>query len=427
MATRTIANGGGNYNATGTWVEGIVPTSADLIVGTATSGQLTINVASAAANLDLTAYTNTITFNNTWTVNGAGLTSNIGASTAFAGTNQLIFGQTHTISQNGGTNRIPHLRMNTSSTKTLNSDLYCTNFSLQSNAPVLNGNTIFVNGNFGDNTTGSVGALYQTGTSNFTLDGSGYVSYQYAGTGTVTINTSGSYNTVGVGMLIGAEAVTSTATFNFLSGTTPTLFNTTFVKRTGVNNTYTTNIIVPHNVFVLNSAVASTNINLTLNTTSGITCNLFASTNNPRFYTSDSEVPDVYISGGSLSAQTLNLSSTYRMPSASTNPPAAGSFVYKGITLRLDPAYTHYFNVMKLSGGGIPARPAIRSTTSSAVSVVLGDKETSQITDYNFYDINASGGEQIVAINASTSGTTNVTTTYPSGGGSAGGSFTFVN
>ena len=59
MATRTISNAGGNYNATGTWVEAAVPTSADDVVATATSGQLTVNVTSAARTVDFTNYTNT--------------------------------------------------------------------------------------------------------------------------------------------------------------------------------------------------------------------------------------------------------------------------------------------------------------------------------------------------------------------------------
>lgn len=32
MATRTVSNSGGNWNATGTWVEGAIPTSADDVV-----------------------------------------------------------------------------------------------------------------------------------------------------------------------------------------------------------------------------------------------------------------------------------------------------------------------------------------------------------------------------------------------------------
>lgn len=70
MPTRTISNTGGNYNAVGTWVEGFVPTSADDVVSTTTSGQLTMNVTGAAKTLDLSTYTNTLTMTNTLTVSG---------------------------------------------------------------------------------------------------------------------------------------------------------------------------------------------------------------------------------------------------------------------------------------------------------------------------------------------------------------------
>lgn len=61
MATRTISNAGGNWNATGTWVEGVVPTAADDVVATATSGQLTLNVNGACRSIDFTNYVNTFT------------------------------------------------------------------------------------------------------------------------------------------------------------------------------------------------------------------------------------------------------------------------------------------------------------------------------------------------------------------------------
>ena len=68
MATRTISNTGGNFNSTGAWVEGIVPTNADAIVATGTSGQLTVNVASVCQSINLTGYTNTLTMNSTLTI-----------------------------------------------------------------------------------------------------------------------------------------------------------------------------------------------------------------------------------------------------------------------------------------------------------------------------------------------------------------------
>lgn len=63
MAVRTIANGGGNWSANGTWVEGVVPTSSDDVVATATSGSVTVDTTTCAAkSVDFTNYPVTSTF-----------------------------------------------------------------------------------------------------------------------------------------------------------------------------------------------------------------------------------------------------------------------------------------------------------------------------------------------------------------------------
>src|SRR6266404_8906755 len=93
MATRTIANGGGNWNANLTWVENAVPTSSDDVVATATSGQLTINVAAACRSINLTGYTNTLT-------HAAGVTLSVGTTTAGPSNVALLFlasGWTYTL------------------------------------------------------------------------------------------------------------------------------------------------------------------------------------------------------------------------------------------------------------------------------------------------------------------------------------------
>lgn len=63
MATRTISTLGGNWNATTAWVEGAVPTAADDVVATATSGNLTINVGAACRSIDLSSYLAILTHN----------------------------------------------------------------------------------------------------------------------------------------------------------------------------------------------------------------------------------------------------------------------------------------------------------------------------------------------------------------------------
>ena len=77
MATRTISNAGGNWGSVGTWVEGAVPTNADRVVATATSGNVTIAAAAVCLSADFTGYTGTLTHNAfNWTIGNSGTTDN---------------------------------------------------------------------------------------------------------------------------------------------------------------------------------------------------------------------------------------------------------------------------------------------------------------------------------------------------------------
>lgn len=70
-ATRTISNAGGNWNAVGAWTGGVVPLAGDIIVATPTSGNLVINVSTAAiAYPDFTGYTGTLSGTGQLSVRG---------------------------------------------------------------------------------------------------------------------------------------------------------------------------------------------------------------------------------------------------------------------------------------------------------------------------------------------------------------------
>ncbi|MFS2114328.1 hypothetical protein [Herbaspirillum frisingense] len=85
MATRTAAAGGGNWNATGTWVEGAVPTAADDVVFNASSGAVTLTAGAVCRSADANLYANTLT-------HPAAVTLTIGDGTAGAGNIALRFG-----------------------------------------------------------------------------------------------------------------------------------------------------------------------------------------------------------------------------------------------------------------------------------------------------------------------------------------------
>lgn len=63
MATITATAGGGNWSSTATWVGGVVPTAADDVRLSSTSGNVTIDAASVCRSLDCSGYTGTLTHN----------------------------------------------------------------------------------------------------------------------------------------------------------------------------------------------------------------------------------------------------------------------------------------------------------------------------------------------------------------------------
>lgn len=418
MAVITVSATGGNFNATAAWVGGVVPTSADDIVGAATSGQLTVNVASTVRSMNFSAYTNTITFNNTLTLGTASLTNDFGgASTNYAGTSNIICNVASTFIQNN-TNRIPGLQVG-AGTKTLNTNLYVQKF-LNTATITINGNTIFSNGDFGQLTQNTIPGFTTQGTTSFVLDGSGLINH--SGANTITISTSGQYDTMGRGLVLGLAASSSIGTFNYISGTTG-VFNCILSKSLLNADNYTLNLNNPNiNLLIETKSVQSAQMNITL--TAPLNVSTLGTFSVDRLGTTDLTPINATFSGNSISATTLNLRPAFRTTSSTTFPVASNGETDQALNIQLPSGFTHYFGNMVLNGGD---DKVTISSTSGTATVNLGDRETSQIYNYNFTNINASGGEQIVAINGTLSGTTNITTTYPSGGGGGGGSFTFVN
>lgn len=174
MALRTISAAGGNFGSASTWVEGAVPTSADYIVGSASSGNLIVNANTTytVQYVDFTDYTGTISFSQSSTNNSLiqfgsnGFTSIFGASMSFSTTGNKsrlgfcvgVFGTntagvtTYSLTQYGSV-RLPNLSCfglsSGARTITLNTNIYCQRLQLGGGFGnifvVINGNTLFVN------------------------------------------------------------------------------------------------------------------------------------------------------------------------------------------------------------------------------------------------------------------------------------------
>jgi hypothetical protein len=92
MATIVAAAGGGSWASTATWTGGVVPTAADDVQLSSSSGNVTIAAAAACRSLDCTGYTGTLTHNS-------GITLSIGDATAGASNIalKLVAGMTYVL------------------------------------------------------------------------------------------------------------------------------------------------------------------------------------------------------------------------------------------------------------------------------------------------------------------------------------------
>ncbi len=285
MAIRTISNGGGNYNTGSTWAEGIVPTSADDVIATSTSGQLTVNVASAAKTFDLSTYTNTLTMNNSFTVSG---NITLGSGMTITGSGTLTINATSTLTSNGKSWNTPFSFANISnSTVTLADDWTGTSRVSNGTSPgvklAVNGNNFYCLGNLQVASSGVI---------------SGSTKFVMAGTGTISGGTSGSYiqndidiNTSGT-ITFGPTLLYNTGTLRYISGNTittgstldlrdaqTTKLDTSGMTWNNITNTNTATVTLLSDLYLNGSLINSVNpmqINgtgTTIYVGGGITCN----------------------------------------------------------------------------------------------------------------------------------------------------------
>lgn len=277
MAVYTVSNTGGNYNATSSWVGGVVPLTTDTVATTATSGPLTINVSSTCAGTDFTNYVSTLTINAgfEFTINGPIV---LVAAMSISGTGYFVAGGTSTIRTNGLT--IPWFRVSgQNNTRTLLDNLSCTNFlqTAGNQNPALAGSFTMSVANF--RTSGSGGGSYGwlVGTVPIVFNAANCyyesVLTQIGTTAPIFINTAGNFTISGTGSNTG---IISLGTFNatqagssqltYVSGTVVGSKNIS-IYYGSVGNAFgvklDTSSVVWDNIYVkdgANIAAASTNI-----------------------------------------------------------------------------------------------------------------------------------------------------------------------
>ena len=270
MALRTVSNTGGNWNATTAWVGGVVPVAGDTVDFTVTSGNLTVNVATAnLAGIDFTNYVGTVTFTNNINTNG---TVNLGTGGYIqAGTGGLVIVGNTTITSNGVIwSRIFSVNFGVSSTITLSDNLSITNNVTLTNTVTasisINGNTLNIAGNFTLNNPSII-----SGTTTIILNGTG--TWSSAGTGVLrnnlTINTAGT-------ITISGNVYYNTGILTYTTGTVTTTGSTLNINDSTTLNTSGmtwNNIVITAGTQTLTSDLNCQNLTLNGNSNPTITSN----------------------------------------------------------------------------------------------------------------------------------------------------------
>lgn len=222
MAVRTWSGSvNANFNNTGNWVEGAVPTNADDVVFS-TNNACTINVASTCHNLNFGTYTGlfTISTTNNLVVTGNLTLSNAGMTFSNTGTGIVSLAPT------GGSGSVSivcstqsflvNVQFNGTNTYTLSggNNFIIKNFTGSGTPVTINTTTteqLEIKGNF----TSNGGGGFISGTSTILFSGSGTWTANGAIQNNLIINTAGTINIVG-------PVSYNTGTFTYTAGTVTT-------------------------------------------------------------------------------------------------------------------------------------------------------------------------------------------------------------
>lgn len=418
MPQRTIAPGGGNWNSTATWVEGAIPTTSDFVVGLATSGQLTMNVGATVQYVDFTNYANTLTLTNFLQTSLASATNTFGTSMSFAGTNTFNFyNNPGTLVQNT-TNRIPHLQT-ANGTKTLSTDVYCTNYTAQ-NGQTYNGNNLYVYGNYSDG-SGTLG-----GTTKFQIVGTGTLNV--AGLNNeMIINTTGTTTISSAGIVLGSNINNGNqCIFRHQQGT---IVNPKFrsLLNYGSGNSHLIDLISGTTWdIVLYSQLSTVALPSLVNFTGS--CNF------DNFILSSINTSAAAATGNGIRISGSNLNiNNFQIINNMSNP--GGNYGIADFVFYTDNTQTINVSNTFISNGGLnygsgTANPntEIRSFTSGTTTNLNVSSYNQYVSSTRFTDISCSGGNTLYGQNLSLTRTTNITQyTLPPSGGGGESSYVFIS
>jgi hypothetical protein len=422
MATRTISNAGGNWNATGTWVEGIVPTASDDIVATATSGNLTMNVSASCRSVNFTNYVGTLNVLNNLTI--ASATTNTFVNTmTITGTARIRFTvATTTLITNGLYMPVVDFTATTNLSGTLN----CGNFFSTTNN--VTGADIICNGNV---STGNVMnhsgyRLRLIGTQSHTISLSNYNGHlELNGSGTFSFVDNSSVNT-GVSLQPGSPIG---STFSYINGN---IVNPAIRISNNTTGTVTLDVGSYSNgwdsVFVKISQFGDTNVILS----SDLAYRNLTIMNDYITGIANTTKRNLNFTGPGVLAATAS-GETFILPSFRGQNTLSAWYtigqnirLQSGLTYSLGSLYSYGLdNNMTPSSDGNNLFFSSTPGTKAGINVV----GTQSITFTDFTDISAS--QSVYTLLGQTSNVTNITSIdryyYTAGGGGvSGGSWTFV-
>lgn len=382
MATRTIADGGGNYNSTGTWVEGAVPTNADDVVATATSGDLTVTATAAAKTLVLTGYVGILTINSGYTLTVSG-TVTLASGMTFAGTGTLSIITSATLTANGKTVS-GNLTLTSASTTFTLADDWAVDGTLTTgtyNAVTINGSgrTLTVNGSWTQSgRTAGTATIQLGGTGTWT----GNTTTTYYCSNPVTINTAGTITLAATGPNFGANTVTYTA--GTLVSTGSTIYINGNVTLSGAFPTLNKFYIGSASILTIDNDMTVTDITANNNLTVSGSFDVTVST-----LTANTSL--TLTRALSWTITTLNISSGALTLAGAFDQTIANLVLYTLTSLKLPDSQTLTISTSLICNGVSYNEnfQTISSTTPSTSSTITynGTQANMNIVRYNFTDI----------------------------------------